>query len=309
MKIIFIGTAEFGANILRELIGNKFKPALVITSLDKPVGRRLIITPPLTKEIAEQYNIPLLQTEKVLTLKSQIINLKPDLIIVAAWGKIIPKEILDIPKHKSLNIHPSLLPKYRGPSPIQSTIINGDKETGVTIILMDSKLDQGPILDQEKLIIENPRYQELEKELAIQAANLLIRTIPKWIKNEIKPKPQDEPKATYTKIFDKKSGLIDWKKSAQEIERQVRAFDPWPSTYCKANNKILKIWRAVVQEQTDIGPKEQPGKVYLATDNQIAVQCGKDYLIIKELQFEGKKRMKVGDFLKGNMDFIGIILK
>lgn len=310
-KIIFIGTPEFGAIILRKLIENNFKPSLVITAPDKPVGRKQITTPPEVKQVAEEYSIPSLQTEKIATLKQEISNQKSDLIITAGFTQIIPKEILEIPKYKSLNVHPSLLPKYRGPSPIQNTILNGDKETGVTIILMTEEMDQGPIIKTTKFIIKDPKvtHKELEEELAELGANLLIQIIPQWTDNKIKPKSQDESKATYTEILTKESGRIDWSKSAQEIERQVRAFNPWPNTHCKANNKSLKIWQASVQEQTEIGPKGPLGKVYLASNEQIAVQCGKDYLIIEELQFEGKKRMKVEDFLKGNIDFIGTVLE
>lgn len=310
-KIIFIGTLEFGAVILRELILNKLEPVLVITSPDKPIERKQIVLPPIVKIVAEKYGIPVLQTEKILALKTKISEIKPDLIIVAAFGHLLPKLILDIPKYGCINVHPSLLPKYRGPAPVKFTILNGEKETGVTIILMTEKIDNGPIIASKKLKINNQKItsQELERDLARLGAELLIEIIPKWIENKIKAKPQDESKATYTKILKKDSGRIDWSKSAQEIERQIRAFDPWPSTFCKAGKRMLKIWKASVQEQTKNTPKGSPGKTFLAPNNKIAVQCGKDFLIIEELQFEGKKKVKVQDFLRGNIDFIGTILE
>lgn len=310
-KIIFIGTPEFGAIILKELIRGKLKPVLIITAPDKPVGRKQTITPPPVKVLAKKYKIPILQPEKILNAESEIKKLKPDLIVVAGYGKIIPKQILDIPKYGSLNIHPSLLPKYRGASPVQFAILNGDEETGVTIILITEKLDQGPILASLEYLIKDSEvtYQKLEKELANWGAQLLIETIPKWLKGKIKPKSQDESRVTYAKILKKEDGKINWEKKAEEIERQVRAFNPWPGTFCKINNKTLKIWKVSILEQTKNSPIGPPGKVYLAPDDRVAVQCGRDYLIIEELQFEGKRRIKVEDFLKGNIDFIGVILK
>jgi len=176
---------------------------------------------------------------------------------------------------------------------------------------MTEQLDQGPIIASSKLKIENSKitHLELERKLAELGAKLLIETIPKWLEGKIKPKPQDNLKATYTKILDKKSGAINWEDSAREIERQIRAFNPWPGSFTKAGKKTMKIWKASVQEQTEVGPSGLPGKTYIGTNNKIAVQCGKNYLIIEELQFEGKRRMKVEEFLRGNIDFIGTILK
>jgi len=310
-KIIFIGTPEFGATILRKMVESKFKPVLVITVPDKPVGRKQVITPPPVKITANKYNIPLLQNEKISNLKSQILKLKPDLIVVAGCGQIISKDILEIPKYGSLNVHPSLLPKYRGCSPIHSTILNGEKETGVTIILMNEKADQGPIVAVSKLTIGDSKMtaKELEEKLTNLGAELLIKTISQWLKGKIKTRVQDESKATYTKTLNKEAGFIDWTKSAQEIERQIRAFCDCPGAFCKMNNKIIKIWKASINNKTENGPKGIPGKTYLAPNDKIAVQCGKDYLIIEEFQFEGKRKMKVEEFLKGNINFIGKILK
>jgi len=310
-KIIFLGTPEFGAIVLEKLIKNEFKPALVITASDKPVGRKQIITPSPVKIIAEKYKVTVLQPKKIQEAESKIKKIKPGLIIVAAYGEIIPKKILDIPKHGSLNVHPSLLPKYRGASPIQFAILNGEEKTGISIIKMTEKLDQGPILASLEYLIKSSdvTYKELEEELANWGAELLIEIIPDWIDGEIKPKPQDESKATYARIIKKEDGKINWEKTSEEIERQVRAFNPWPSAFCKVDNKTIKIWKSSTLEQTKHSPVGPPGKVYLAPNDRIAVQCGKDYLIIGELQFSGKRKMKVEEFLKGNIDFIGTILK
>jgi len=339
-KIIFIGTPNFGAIILKRLIKN-YRPVLVVTEPDKPAGRHQVLTPPPVKLLAEKYKIPFLQEEKILNLKSQILNLKPDLIVVAAYGQILPEEILKIPKYGCLNIHPSLLPKYRGPSPIQSVILNGEKETGITIILMDEKMDAGPMIAKSKIsmradgspihIGKNPRrssslplgtlrgrqkskitYLELHNQLAELGADLLIEKIPKWIEGKIKPEKQNEAKATYTKIIKKEDGKIDWQKSAEEIERQIRAFYPWPGTFTffkKNDKKILriKILKAEVIYSSEKQNKLPSGKVFLL-EEKLCVKCKKDLLEIKELQMEGKKSMAPAEFLKGNSDIINSIL-
>lgn len=329
MKIVFMGTAEFAVPILEKLVQSNYRPALVVASPDKPVGRKQIITPPPVKVLAEKYKIPVAQPEKIgnrkykpaaslLVIPSElreIGNLTPDLIVVAAYGKILPKEILDIPRFGCLNIHPSLLPKYRGPSPIQTAILNGDKETGVTIILMNERVDSGGIVASSKYQTSSSiTYRELLKELAELGAKLLIDTIPKWIKGEIKPRIQDETKATYTKILKKGDGKIDWQKSAKDIEKQIRAFEPWPSSFTKyqtsdKNYKILKILKAQVLKQTKKDPSGPSGKIFLFPGNKIAVQTAKDFLIIEVLLPEGKKPMTAVDFLRGHKGFIGTIIK
>jgi len=311
LKIVFLGTPKFSDIVLKELIENDFKPSLIITSADKPVGRKQIIIPSPIKETAEKYGISISQPQKIATVESQTKKLKPDLIIAAAYGAIVPKEILNIPKYSCLNLHPSLLPKYRGPSPIQATILNGDQKTGVTVIKMTEELDQGPILASLNFIIGNIKmnHQELEDELARLGAKLLINTIPKWTQGKIEPTKQIETKATYTELIKKEDGKINWASPAIEIERKIRAFDPWPGTFCQANGKYLKILKSFVLKETENGPFGSPGKVYLAPDDRIAIQCKPDYLIVEELQFEGKTKMRIEDFLKGNIDFIGTILR
>jgi methionyl-tRNA formyltransferase len=273
IKIVFIGTSEFGAIILNRLVKNNYKPVLVITQPDKPAGRRQTLIPSPVKKEAKLL--------KIGYDLEEIKRIKPDLIITAAYGKIIPKEILEIPEYGALNVHPSLLPKYRGPSPIQTAILNGDKETGITIMLMDQEMDHGPIIAQDRCKIgETTTCQELEKILANQGAKLLIETIPKWIKREIKAKEQDHSKASYTKIIKKEDGKIDWNKSAQEIERKIRAFDPWPGafTFIKKKDKKIRI------------------KILKA-------ELSKDKLIIKKLQPEAKKPMSFEEFKKGYHEF------
>ena len=247
MKIIFLGGGEFGKIILEGLIEKGYKPAVV-----------------------DDFR--------------KIKNLKPDLVVVASYGKIIPKEILKIPKYGCLNVHGSLLPKYRGPSPIQTAILNGDEETGITIILMDEKIDHGDVVANSKFKIQNSKltYEELLKELANLGAKLLSETIPKWITGEIKPEPQDESRASYTKILKREDGKIDWSRPVSEIEKKIRAFNPWPGafTFIKKNNKVIRV--KILEAE-------------LPKNNK---------LIIKKLQPEAKKPMSFEEFKRGYPNFI-----
>jgi methionyl-tRNA formyltransferase len=315
MKIVFMGTPEFGAIILKKIAESEYKPTLVLTETDKPVGRKKIITPPPVKVLAEDLDIKIIQPERIENCKLEIEKLKPDLGIVAAYGRIITKDILNIPKYGFLNVHPSLLPKYRGSSPIQAAILNGDTETGVTIMLLDEKLDHGSVISQAKTAIgPEESYEKLHNKLADLGSDLLVKTIPSWVSGEIKPLPQDENEATYTKELTRDDGKIHWEKSAEEIEGQIRAFNIWPNSFTDCDDNIfnikrMKIWKAKVQKQLVGCPIGSVGKTFMATNEQIAVQTGKNFLIIEELQIEGGKRMETKEFLKARSDFVGTILK
>ena len=313
-KIIFIGTPEFGAIVLEKIIKGGLEPILVVTSSDKPVGRKQIITPPPVKVVAEKYNIPVLQPEKITDIKEKITDSKPDLIIVAAYREILPKEILEIPKYGCINVHPSLLPKWRGSSPVQYTILNGDTETGVTIILMDEKMDHGPIIAQKPVKIEKKETaKNLHDKLADLGADLILEIILKWQQDLIKPKGQNDAEATFSKILVKDDGKINWKKSAEEIEREIRAFGIWPGsfTFWERNNEALrmKILKTRVYAKADHFLTYPIGKTLVVPQNEIGVQCGKDFLVIEKLQLEGKKEISSEDFIRGYPDFIGTILK
>lgn len=333
LKIIFMGTPEFGASILEGLITHKaryigpkpainggYEPILVVTAPDKAVGRNQTVTPPPAKVVAQKYNIPVAQPEKIRNLELEIKNLNPDLIIISAYREIIPKEILDIPKYGSLNVHPSLLPLYRGPSPIQAAILNGERKTGVTIILMDEKIDRGPILTQRSLMIEEAETAKtLAEKLANLGTSLLLETIPKRLKDLIKPVPQDESKVTFTKVLTRDDGKIIWKKTAEELEREIRAYFPWPGSYTiwSKTGKLLKIKILKARVFKFAGGIAYPvGKTLIAPQNEICVQCGRgffpgggDFLVIERLQLEGKGEMFPEEFLRGHLDFIGTILK
>ena len=231
-------------------------------------------------------------------------KMAPDICVVAAYGKIIPKEWLEIPEYGFLNIHPSLLPKYRGPSPIQTAILNGDKETGVTIILMDKKVDHGPMIANEKLKMKNEKYKELEEKLAGLGAELLIKTLPKWINGEIKPVEQNHSKTAYAKKFSWLDGKIDWSKSADEIDRQIRALNPEPGTWTNWNNKILKILESLPIE--DKNDNLETGQAFLTENKETAIKCGlNSALLPKIVQLEGKKPTEIKSFLNGHKDFVG----
>jgi methionyl-tRNA formyltransferase len=303
-KIIFIGTAEFAAVILKALIKDDWPIELVITQPDKPVGRQQILTPPPVKEEALKYNLTISQPLKISESFSEIKKIAPDLIIETSYGQIIPKKILDLAKFGSLNLHPSLLPKYRGPSPIQATILAGDKIIGVTIILMDEKVDHGPILAKRELKNDELRimnYGELNRKLAELGANLLIEMLPKFIKGEIEPQPQNEIKATYTKILTRADGKIDWQKSAEMIERQILAYNPWPGSWTEINlkGKIKKLKIIEVKILETEKSNSEIGKLFLSKNKKMAVCCSQGSLVLEKVQPEGKKEMSGIDFYHG----------
>lgn len=297
-KIIFFGTPEFAQIILQKLIDNGYKPALVVTAPDKPIGRKQVLTPTPVKVLAKKHKIPILQPEKlddsfIYKLKTKTYNL----IIVAAYGKIIPKSILDIPKYNAINVHPSLLPKLRGASPIQYAILNGDKTTGVTIMLMDEKMDHGPILANRKSqIAAGDTTEILSKKLVEIGADLLIETIPKWIGGKIKPKPQNHKSATFTKIIKREDGRIDWNKSADEIERMFRAFTPWPGIFTMWNGKRLKILSLSIMA----APRRNIIGQIITYKKGFAVQTRKGLIVPKEVQLEGKNPQSVEEFLRAH---------
>lgn len=278
-NIVFFGTSEFGAIILEKLIqADTTKPVLVVTMPDKPSGRKGELIPPPVKEVAVKYNIPVSQEEEIESQRAKIEELHPDFLVLAAYGAIVPKEILDIPRYGALNVHPSLLPKYRGPSPVQSAILDGEEKTGVTIIRMDEEIDHGPIVVQKELteFIGNFTSLELKEKLASLGAQLLVDAIPSLVEGNILPKEQEHAKATYTEKIQREDGEIDWSKPAVYIERQVRAFYPWPGAFTFWKDKRVKILKAHVAD---------------------------DKLVVDELQLEGKKPTTMREFLLGNKDF------
>ena len=319
IKTILMGTPEFAENIFRKFydaLKDRFEIIAVVTAPDKPVGRKQILTPSPVKKWAMENNLPILQPDKIRKPEwvEKIHELNPELIILTAFGQIIPQEILDVPKYKALNIHPSLLPKYRGASPIQSVILNGEIETGVCLMIMDAEMDHGPIIAKSKIKNQKSKitYTELAKKLSDLGANLLIKTLPDWIEGKIKAREQNHNQATFCKIIKKEDGKIQWNKSAEEIERMIRALSPWPGTYTEFQNsksKVqnnLKILNAeTLNETTD----KKIGEIFLTDTKQLAVQTGNGVLVLKTIQLEGKKPVSTKEFLNGHKEIIGTILQ
>lgn len=297
LNILFFGTSQFAVPILQKLIDKKKYRLIIITQPDKPAGRKQSLTPSPIKKLAVENDLFLLQPDNLTVPNLKLPTMDFDLIVTASYGKIIPGKILDIPKFGALNVHPSLLPKYRGPSPIQNAILNGDKETGVTIMLMDEKMDHGPIIAQEKSFSLDSNYIDLHDKLAHIGGELLIRTIPLWIKKEIMAVPQNEMEATYTKIIKKEDGKINWQKTAQEIIRQIKAFNPWPGCWSILNGKRVKIITAILSDYEN--KNYTLGQIIKLQNKKMAVACGQGFLEIPKLQVEGKKPMSGEEFLNG----------
>ncbi len=307
-RTIFFGTPDFSLPTLEKILTLPYLDLrLVVSQPDKPVGRKQTITASPVKLAAEQHRIPVILPEKIKTheFEERVKAERPDLAIVIAYGKIIPANILAIPEHGFLNLHASLLPRWRGASPIQHTILSGDSVSGVTLMKIDESMDTGPIIAQETaLVTRNERFDTLHDLLAKKSARLLERALLPYLEGKLKPTPQDKDKATYTKIIKKEDGKIDWSTSAIEIERKIRAFTPWPGAWTlwhrHDTNAMLKITRAsVLNPHISCADNTLLGKTFLTTDNKLAVTCGKGSLIFERLQLEGKKEMDSADFLKG----------
>ncbi|MCK5510053.1 methionyl-tRNA formyltransferase [Candidatus Parcubacteria bacterium] len=310
IKTIFIGTPDFGVPSLVKLINDEnFDIVSVITQEDKKVGRKQKLKAPAIKQTALKYNLPVLQPKKISDIAEKIKQFAPDLIIVIAYSQIIPKQILNIPKYGVLNIHGSLLPKYRGASCIQAAILNGDKTIGVTIMKMEEGLDTGPILSQTKIKISNIDTTEiLFDKLSQLGADILIPVIKNYINNKIKPVAQNNVKSSYVGILKKSDGRIDWNKSAYSQEKFIRAMHPWPGSFgeLKTENQTIKIIN--VKHEPVLINKHKSGTIFL-DDNKLFIQCAKDSLEIKKLQLSGKKIMTAQEFINGYSKYIGKILE
>jgi len=299
-KIVFFGTPEFAVPSLQLLIDRKEDVLCVVTQPDRPVGRgqKLRFSP--IKELALKYDIKILQPEKIKDPKfiNQFQNLSADLAVVAAYGQIFPKNLLEIPKNGFINVHSSYLPFYRGAAPINQAIINGEKETGVTIMLLDEGMDTGDIILQEKTVIgPKENASMLHNRLSVFGAELLGQAIDMLESEGWKPVSQDNQKATYAYLLKKEDGQINWNLPAETILNQIRGMTPWPGCFTCLNKKILKIHQA---EMMDTKKETVPGQIIPVSGGGIAVSTGKGTLLLKEIQLEGKKRMTAEDFIKGH---------
>ena len=317
LQIVFMGTAELSCASLEELARTQgFQITAVVTQPDRPKGRELKEQPSPVKALALRLELPLLQPERARDEKfiAALRGLQPDLIAVAAYGQILPQSILDLPPHGCLNVHTSLLPRYRGAAPIQWAIANGDAETGVTIMKMDAGLDTGPIVSQRRTPIR-PEHDSaaLHDRLAQLGAELLAQTIPDYIAGKLQPQPQPAEGASRAPKIKKEDGLIDWHRPAQNILNRLRAFKPWPGAFTRWRSSfslprsedtlkrelqphLLKIWSAEVAEKSGT-----PGEILSADKTGILVACGQNALRILELQREGGRRMSAAEFLAGHM--------
>lgn len=301
MKIIFIGTSDLAVPALDALSDNGHEILAVITQPDKGSGRGKNIRFSPVKEAALKKELPILQPERIgeEEVKEQIKGLKPDLFVVASYGQKIPQAIMDLAPFGCINIHPSLLPKYRGAAPLVGPILNGDARTGVSIMRLAEQLDAGNILAQETLCLDpKETVTSLEPKLADLGAQLLLTVIARMENGSLQETAQKEEEATYIKQITKEEGRIDFSEPSEVIERKVRAYAPWPSAYTSLDNKTFKIWAADVASG-ETQESAQPGTVIFADKKNLVIQCGEGALALKEVQIEGKKRMTIEEFLRG----------
>lgn len=300
MRIIYMGTPDFAVPCLERLVADGFDVACVVTQPDKPRGRKQEMTPSEVKVCAMNHGIEVYQPDSLRTDEAYeyLKKFEPDYIIVAAYGKILPKRILDMPKYACINVHGSLLPRYRGAAPIQRSVLAGDKVTGITTMLMGEGLDTGDMLLKSEYVIDiNATSGEVFDALAASAPDLLIETIDKFTKGEIVPEKQNESEATHAAMLSKDEAVIDWNKSAAEIHNLVRGMAPWPVAFTVYNGKKMKIFTTeLISEKTTLSA----GK-FKEDKNRILVACGDGNLIeVRSLQLEGGKRLEAKQFLAGH---------
>jgi len=316
LRIVFMGTSDFAVPSLEHLLLNQYQVVAVYTQPDKPAGRGRLLTFSPVKRAALTWNLPL---EQPLSLKKaevveQLAGLHPDVIVVAAFGQILPQAVLDIPRFGCINIHPSLLPRWRGASPAAAAILAGDESTGVSIMLLDKGMDTGPVLARAAVpIAAQDTTGSLTTKLALTAAPLLQEVLERYLRGDLNPQPQDNTRATYCSQISKEEGEIDWHLPAIDIWRRVRAFQPWPGCYTRWWGKRLEIIEAgpiPVPEETTL----EPGRVVALTpttgeeEAAFGVYTGNGILGVVRVQLEGKRVMPAADFLRGQREFIGVIL-
>lgn len=307
-KIVFMGTPAFSAPILRMLVEEGYDVISVVTQPDRPVGRKKVLTPTPVKEEALRLGLPIYQPEKLKNPEElqYVLDLAPDLIVTAAFGQILPSAVLEAPKLGAINVHASLLPAYRGGAPIHQAIIDGQSETGVTIMYMVDRLDAGDIISQIVVPIESTDDTgTMFEKLSTAGMELLKETLPSIINGTNSREPQDEEKVTYARNISREQERIDWTKSAFSISNQVRGLHPWPVAFTTYNEQNMKIWKAAATESANSG---KPGEVLELGDDALIVQTGDGVLAVTELQPAGKKRMSAADYLKGPKIQVGDLL-
>ena len=313
MSIVFIGTPAFAVTALQRIVAAGYEVSAVITQPDRPAGRGRTSTAPAVKAAAEGLGLPVYQPASLKDsgVVEQLRSLAPELIVGVAYGQLIVAQVLAIPPRGVINVHPSLLPRWRGASPVAAAIVAGEEQTGVTIMLMDEGLDSGPILSQRvRTISATDTTGSLTEALAEEGADLLADTLPRWLAGEIDPKPQDESRATVCRRLSKADGLIDWAQTATEVWRQVRAYNPWPGARSFLDGKAMSFWHAW---PLDAESGEPPGTVIAAPDGLPAnaqgaafgVQTGHGVLAVLEAQRAGRRSLGSADLLRGMPALIG----
>ena len=298
-----MGTPDFAVPVLSRLIDEGHDIVAVYSQPDRPSGRGRKLVPTPTKRFAEERGIEVRQPD---SLRSDaecagLASLSPEVIVVAAYGLFLPAEVLEIPPLGCLNLHPSLLPRYRGPSPVVSAILNGDADTGVTIMKLDEGMDSGALMAQERVpIAERETGPELTRRLFELGADLLVDTLPGWASGSVQASPQDESQATFTTLVKKEDGEIDWTDDAEWLARKVRAYEPWPGTFTRWDGKLLKILDAKCAEGAT-----SPGHVVGLDDGGIGIGTGDGLLVVNKLQNEGRRPSNAQDFVRGYPDFVG----
>lgn len=299
MKIVFMGTPDFAVPVLKAIIEAGHDVGYVVTQPDRARNRGKITFSPV-KECAVAAGIAVLQPEKLSQSAETLDKLKeyaPDAIIVVAYGQLLKEPMLELPKYGCFNVHGSLLPKLRGASPMQHAILDGESVTGVTIMKMEIGLDSGDMVARAETPVDHKNFEQIHDELAAMGAELLVKTLPEIESGRATFEPQDSEKATYAGLISKADGKVDFNKSPEQIEQQIRAFDPWPGAFCDMNGQRVKLWCA---QSIDKGCTEAAGTVVAVSNEGIDVSCGGKTLRITELQLSGKKRVKVRDFLLGH---------
>ncbi|QOY34416.1 methionyl-tRNA formyltransferase [Anaerobacillus isosaccharinicus] len=301
MRVVFMGTPDFSVPVLRRLIEEGYEIVGVVTQPDRPKGRKKELTPPPVKVEAVNHGLPIIQPEKLKRPEDlqQVLDLQPDLVITAAFGQILPKQLLDTPKFGCINVHASLLPEYRGGAPIHQAIVDGKKETGITIMYMVEKLDAGDILTQAKVNIEEEDHVgSLHNKLSVIGAELLSHTIPNLIAGKLTPIKQEDEKVTFAPNISREKEKINWAANGEAIYNQIRGLHPWPVAYTLLNDQPLKVWWA--QKVSKQNGDHSPGTIVAIESDGFIVSTGNEtYIKVTDLQPSGKKRMLAEQFLRG----------
>ena len=311
MNIVFMGTPEYVIPPLESLLGLDYAHLVgVYTQPDRPVGRGGNLTPPAIGHYCRDRGIPLFQPMSLKndSVQRELTSLEPDVVVVAAYGRILPTEVLEIPLHGCLNIHPSLLPRHRGPSPVVTALLDGENTTGVTVMMVDEGMDSGPIVAQKTAEIgPDEGVVSLTKRLFRIGGDLVASILPRWLAGELAPVAQDKSLATVTRKITKQDGEADWSLPAIQLARNARAFEAWPGLYTYLNGKVLKATKVRYAPATRVYPEPQ-GTVVRSPNGEVSVVTGDGLLVLDEVQLEGRRAMPAEEFLRGQKDLEGAVL-